>query len=258
MNLPPARIDYIIERLQECIGIVIDNFQDGGEEVEGSGPDLLADAMFRLLDVLKRLDHLDDTAYTRFDAQAYQGAPSREDETEVSALADYGIQLLADLSTWASRLELEHSCNEIETLAFSLALWVSERGGELHTLSPVVNSLAALANSTRDPHELEQLFNAMSQIVQAAGMDVTEAPREDGVMDPWRILVLNRAIVATRTCRPALMREAFDSLIEHLPDEAAAFFREGMEQMDIVGYPDEVKKVMSEYAALWSAPRMLH
>ena len=41
---------------------------------------------------------------------------------------------------------------------------------------------------------------------------------------PWRVLLLNWGIVATRSLRPPLMRDAFDRLLEHLPEDASGFF----------------------------------
>jgi len=260
MNLPPARIDYIIEKLRECTRALLDNFDDDEieEEARGSSPDLLADALFHLLDVLKQLECLDHVDCPSFDAHAYPGTyPRLENTEEISELADYGIHLLRDLSSWANRLNLQDACSEIEVLSLSLALWTSERGGEVRTLEPLVNGFAFLANRTRDPNELEQLFNATGKVIHSVAIEVSDA-EDDSFARPWRILVINRAIVATRTRRPALMREAFDDLVEQLPDDAPAFFREGMEQMDLVGYPDRVKEVMAHYANLWSAERILH
>jgi hypothetical protein len=76
---------------------------------------------------------------------------------------------------------------------------------------------------------------------------------------PWRVLLLNRAIVATRSHRPALMEVAFDDVVEHLPQEAARFFEEGMAQMDALDYPPQVRAVMERYYLRQGpAPHTLH
>ena len=54
------------------------------------------------------------------------------------------------------------------------------------------------------------------------------------------------------------MEEAFESLIEHLPDEAPTFFREGMEQMDALSYPPQVRDLMQRFHEKWCAQRVLH
>ena len=75
---------------------------------------------------------------------------------------------------------------------------------------------------------------------------------------PWRILHMNRAIVATRTHQPDVMDEAFTVLTEHLPEDAAGFFSQGMEQMDLLNYPPHVREVMDRYYRKWSVNRSLH
>ncbi len=71
---------------------------------------------------------------------------------------------------------------------------------------------------------------------------------------PWRLLLLNRAIVATRSLKPALMEVAFDAVLEHLPEEAARFFEEGMAQMDALDYPPHVRAVIERYYLRQGAP----
>jgi hypothetical protein len=75
---------------------------------------------------------------------------------------------------------------------------------------------------------------------------------------PWRVLLLNRAIVATRSQRPALMVAAFDSLVEHLPEDAPDFFREGMGQMEALQYPAPVRELMQRYYDRWCTGQRLH
>jgi hypothetical protein len=37
-----------------------------------------------------------------------------------------------------------------------------------------------------------------------------------------------------------------------------SFFNEGQKQMDIIGYPDHVKKIMKQYNDLWGGENALH
>jgi hypothetical protein len=54
------------------------------------------------------------------------------------------------------------------------------------------------------------------------------------------------------------MEQAFESLIEHLPEDAPSFFREGMEQMNALDYPEQVRAVMARYYQRWCVPERLH
>ena len=94
------------------------------------------------------------------------------------------------------------------------------------------------------------MIDATSPICEAAAVD---NPR-----DPWRLLLINRAIVATRSHNRELMESAFDALLENLPSDAPSFFAEGMEQMAVIDYPDHVRELMKRYYLANAAPRRLH
>ena len=46
--------------------------------------------------------------------------------------------------------------------------------------------------------------------------------------------------------------------MEHLPDDASGFFREGMGQMEALDYPPQVREVMETYFETWSLKKTLH
>ena len=54
------------------------------------------------------------------------------------------------------------------------------------------------------------------------------------------------------------MEPVFDSIVEHLPEDASGFFEEGMEQLDTVGYPEPVREIMTRYYQAFGANRILH
>jgi hypothetical protein len=54
------------------------------------------------------------------------------------------------------------------------------------------------------------------------------------------------------------MEEAFAVLTRHLPEDAARFFTEGMQQMDALNYPSHVREVMEKYHRQWTLNRSLH
>jgi hypothetical protein len=175
---------------------------------------------------------------------------------EVSRLGEYGITLLMDLYMWARRLGLEDMESEFDVVVLAFADWTTRHAGELRTIEPIVDALANLANRTRDANTLERLTHLMTRVIRA-----TAAPArgESGRSLPtrsWRLLHLNRGIVATRTHNAALMEQVFDELVQHIPGEAQQFFAEGMQQMDALKYPGHVREVMARYFDRWTRTRM--
>jgi hypothetical protein len=69
---------------------------------------------------------------------------------------------------------------------------------------------------------------------------------------------LNYGIVATRSHQPEIIEIAYDALVKNLPQDARQFFKEGLQQMDIVGYPDAVREVVERYNKMWGSENALH
>ena len=175
---------------------------------------------------------------------------------DVSQLGDYGITLLADLATWATQLGFEKLHQELETIALAVAEWVVRHEGELRTLEPIVNALANLANQTHDPQKLESLADFMGRILHACSDLIKQDLEKANPGRPWRVLHLNRGIVATRSHNPAVMESVFNELVQTLPEEAPQFFSEGMQQMEALNYPTHVRQVMGRYFDRWSRMTM--
>jgi hypothetical protein len=191
--------------------------------------------------------------------QADPAAGSRGAATpDLGALGDEGIDLLARLTVLAGRMRLPQHARQVETLILPLACWIARRGGELGHPAPVVNAAGALANSLKAPEELAALYGLMTEVVDALSPAVTEDRDAADATRPWRVLLLNRAIVATRSHRPDLMETAFTAVVEVLPGDAPEFFREAMGQMEALKYPPQVRAVVHRYADTWCARRTLH
>ncbi len=152
--------------------------------------------------------------------------------SNVRELGDYGFQLLWELSVWAKKLGLNKESTELEELSLPLALWVIDHGRELQTLEPVVNAIASMVNRTQSIQQLENLFQVINSIVNGVLPEISQNIEDINPHRPWRILLLNRAIVATRTCQPTLIEVAFGTIVEYLTEDTASFFSEGIEQMD--------------------------
>jgi hypothetical protein len=248
--LPPVDISYIAEELRTHSDELVEAFDDGNEDMDPD-PRVLLKALSDLFEGLRRLEE---------DAPEQRGADGSAAPAlkHLRTLGDHGIDLLARLAGLARRLALPERARAIEELTLPLACWIARRGGELGYLGPVVDGGANLANRLEHPSDLRQLYGLLTEVVDAVSSQI---PQEMVSIDPslpWRVLLLNRAIVATRSHRPELMEDAFESLVEHLPDDAPTFFREGMEQMDALNYPPHVRIVMQRYHEQWCGQRVLH
>lgn len=175
---------------------------------------------------------------------------------EVSRLGDYAITLLADLAAWAGQLGLTEAKQDMEATTLSIADWVMRHEGELRTLDPVVNAAAERANRTKDARSLEGLCEFIGRALDAASKPIKQDLDKTNPGRPWRVLHINRGIVATRTYNPKLMEQVFDDLVRALPEDASHFFAEGMQQMSALNYPAHVRAVMSRYFDQWTRKTM--
>ena len=246
-------IASLAEACEEAISDILESYEGGAQASdEAVSPSLLASAMNQLMEVLKRID-----ADTRRGALPTQGRRD-DDHLDISELGDYGFTLFNDMMFWAQRLGLLARHRQMETLVFPFALWLARHGSELRNLETVVNALAVVANSTNDHAKLEQICAAMGEIINAVSPSIQQDLDNSNPGRPWRLLIINRAIVATRTHNPAVMEAAFKLLVNHLPDDAPEFFSEGMGQMEALNYPAPVREIMEKYYRHWSLSRILH
>lgn len=178
------------------------------------------------------------------------------DREEVSRLGDYGITLLMDLLMWARRLGLHEIEPEFDAIVLCFADWTVRHRGELRTIEPLVDAFANLANHSREAYTLERLTHLMTRIIHATGPMARAGVGQVFPARPWRLLNLNRGIIATRTHNAVLMEEVFEELVSNLPDDAREFFAEGMQQMETLNYPIHVRAVMTKYFDRWTRARM--
>lgn len=185
----------------------------------------------------------------------YQESPPEE---EITRCTDYALQLFHEMTHLARLINMEHEAVEVENLAFPFSLWGLRLGAEIVTLDPVVNAIARLANSEQPPGYLEELYREVSEVMQATAIEQQLEKTVSTQANPWKILLLNRAIIATRSHQPMLMDDAFSAIVEYLPEDAPTFFQEGMEQMDIVGYPMQVRDIMMAWFHRYAKKPTLH
>jgi len=251
MDLPQATAAAFRSGLAEPLAETIDTWRLR-EQPSGAGestPPLIADAFEQLFDVMQR------TEAASHGSDRQSAGVSREAITEIG---EYALELFDQSLHWANHLELPGVFTAMQAYTIAMASWIATHGGMLLTLEPVVDAFARHANSTEDPGELLTLYRAMSAALAATAPVIQQDTEKTNPGRPWRILHLNRAIVATRTHQPDLMEEAFADLIRYLPEDAAGFFSQGMEQMDLLNYPPHVRAVMDRYYRKWSVNRSLH
>ena len=216
-------------------------------------PDLLGRALGQYFAILQRIE----ADGGRIPADETPDPLPETDEDEYGVLCDYGLRLLGDLIRWAVELDLEEERRELEAMVVAAALWTARMGGTIRPPEPVVNAVAHLANTTTGTEALRRLSQVMYDLAAAMPEEIRADRDRSDPGRPWRVLMLNHGIIATRSHDPAEMEAVFDRILALLPEDAPGFFAEGMEQMDIVGYPDHVRAVMQRYYEL-SHPRTLH
>lgn len=205
----------------------------------------LVEAFRQLLNVMERIES---------DAQADR----MSDSADITEIGEYALRLQEALANLAKNAGTDAHQEALALVCINIALWVADHGGRIDTLEPVVDALALLANNQREPARLESLSHIISRIVAAVSPMISQDLEKVNPGRPWRVLLLNQSIIATRSHNPDLMEQAFAVLTENLPEDAPRFFTEGMQQMDALNYPAHVRKVMEKYHRQWTRNRALH
>ncbi len=167
--------------------------------------------------------------------------------SEATEISDYGFVLLLKLIDLMERLDLPHKRKEIEQISLVVARWTIGYDGTINYLEPVVNAIAQLANLMQEKEALLALSDLIADIVDHCSLELKKDQPDSEELRPWRLLHINRGIVATRTHDLDVMKKAFDEFLIYLPQEASGFFAEGMKEMDALDYPPHVRKVMESY-----------
>lgn len=225
---------------EEASRLVQQSFTDSGIQAGGQvTPNQLGEAIEQFLFVFDKLDR-----------EHGEKGPLPYDDA--SQMGDHAIGFLMDLAYWAERLRLPKSKMDLEKTALAVAHWVIRHHGELRTLEPLVNSLAASANLTQDVATLKAMCQVISDVIEHASPQIKQDLEKHDATRPWRILNFNYAIVATRTQDRALMEKAFDTLGRNLPEDCPAFFEQGLQQAQKEVYGAEVRELMQDYFKRWT------
>lgn len=217
-----------------------------------NSPHNLQAAMDQAIDVMARAE-ADSSVKKSMSAESV-GLLEKKD---ISQIGQYALDQLEAMVTSVQNKTGQQN-RELIRLSMLVTLWIARQGGKLSHIDMVVNSLAGYANEIKEPHMLIELVGIIREIIDACDDNIRQDLEQTNMMRPWRVLNLNYGIVATRSHQPELIEQSYDALIKNLPQDARQFFKEGLQQMDIVGYPDEVREVVERYNKSWGAESVLH
>ena len=179
------------------------------------------------------------------------------EEKDISQIGKDTLDILEAMDAYVQNESGEPN-RELMRLSIPASLWIARHGGKLSQIDMVVNSLAGYANELTEPHTLADLASVIKEVIDACDDEIHRDIEQTDMMRPWRILNLNYGIVATRSHQPDIIKVAYNALVKNLPQDAREFFKEGLQQMDIVGYPDEVREVVERYNKTWGSESSLH
>jgi len=196
----------------------------------------------------------------QFDGPETQQNRRRSDQSMLpdnfSELGDECIQYMEQLAANVKPNNPDKA-RQVELLSFPLALWLTQHGGELKTLTPVVNAIAYHSNQNSQVDVLERLYHMVDHILEGICPRALQADQGENAK-AWRVLLLNHGIIATRTHNAILIEDAYQNLAEKIPEDAAHFFEQGMAQMVRINYPDHVKSIVQKYYTQWHQTKVLH
>lgn len=251
MKTPPANLSWFADTFKQAAKQILQAWEDVGLDSPAEQPtvDVLCGAMDQLIDLLRKSEESGPDRLS--------GDPGAQ-PPDISEMGDYGLNILEELALMAEDLGIEDQSMAWELLAIALARWIAYHGGELSSISALVNGLAFLANNTEETDALEEIYTVMGDFINATSPATQQQPGDEYDQNPWHLLLLNRGIIATRIMSPRLMDAAYSEIAQLIPEDAGSFFREGMEQMELVDYPPEVREVIERYFNDWPGKRVLH
>jgi len=250
MHIPTGQLDTLRRLTRRVLDDVLSTAGDSAAAQDPeTGLPTLTSAFEQLFEVMARVEG----------DRAANGPQAPGTATgDITELGEYALKLHENLAAQAGQASLPDDRPLLAEQAINFALWVARAGGQIDTLEPVVDALAMVANSISGAGELESLSKLMGEIAAAVSPIIREDLEKINPGRPWRVLLLNNGIVATRSHNPDIMEAAFAILTRHLPEDAARFFTEGMEQMEALDYPPQVRQVMEKYHRQWAVKRSLH
>lgn len=166
---------------------------------------------------------------------------------EITDIGEQGLALIDQLDYILSSRNLNAEKQDAGQVALVIAQWVISHGGVLTNIQSVVDGLASVANALHDKATLSRLSKFMGRVAHACSDAIKHDLDNTDPARPWRVLNINRGIVATRSHDLDVMTQAFADLIQAIPMDAPRFFKEGMSEMVRLNYPEPVRELMQEF-----------
>lgn len=268
LTLNSTNVNEITAAISEACDCVINAYEQvpvpSEDEIHEVKPAQLAEALTQFIDIMQmiEIDYASNLIVSN-SPEKFSIKKDNSDEyqtlssAEISEIGNYGLELMQNLGEWAENLDLPEEKHHLHAIMVVVALWVARRGGYLTTIETVVDTLATMANACYESHVLAELSDVMGELINAVSREVKQAGISPDSLKPWRILNINRGIIATRTHDPQIMEPVFDQLVHNIPDDACMFFEQGMQQMEELEYPIHVRELMDRYYRRYSS-RVLH
>ena len=209
-------------------------------------------------DYQSAFNHLMEAVEEFFDVALTIDHQAEEDHLissrEATDIGEHAFILLLKLINLMEKLDLPHKRRELEQVSLVFARWVIQYSGQLNHIEPITNAFAHSANNMTDKRSLRALVELMTMVVNACSDPIKHDLDSSSLYRPWRLLLINRSIVATRTHDLGLIKQVFDDMVFYLPQDAASFFSEGMDEINSLDYPPEVQKLIEQY--FYNQPRL--
>jgi hypothetical protein len=236
----PAATAELRQLFETAAPAIVSAHATRGPNVPGpSAPPELVDAVREFLDGCEKLD-------------AEYGETGPLPLEDVDEFADTLLRYLAELRNWLPRLGLADREAVLDRILIGAALWAVRHDVDLMPLDALVNALAHAANNATSKQELAAVFGLMQGVIGAVAEVVKADLDKSDPYRPWRILLLNFAIVAVRSQDIPMMRHAFAALERHLPEECPGFFAEGVARAKHPAFADEVRDLLNAEHVKWT------
>jgi hypothetical protein len=199
----------------------------------------LVAAIIDFLEVSERLD-------------ADYGPDSALPMDDAADAADEALRCATELDQWLDRFELATYRPKLFAVMLGIGLWAMRHDLPLATPEPIVNALAFRANDAETRQDTAATYALMQGFIAHLAPQLKADLERSNPERPWRLLNLNFAITAIRTGDAALMRYAFDTLNDHLPEERAGFYAEAYTVASQPGFPLETRGLIEAEHTKWA------